>query len=54
VTGTTLQDTFKIEAGYLDHIIESVGASQQLEAKTEDETKKKLTVAVFCSKVGCW
>jgi hypothetical protein len=46
ITGTSMQDSFKVELGYLDYILKT------LEAKEEDIIKKKLTVAVFCSKVA--
>lgn len=45
MTGTELQDTFKVEEEYLDYILNT------LTNKDEDLTKKKLMVAVFCSKV---
>ena len=45
ITGTSLQDNFKIDLKYLDYILQS------LESKDEDIVKKKLTIAVFCSKV---
>jgi hypothetical protein len=45
ITGSELQDNFKIHIDYLDHILNN------LQAKEEDLINKKLTVAVFCSKV---
>lgn len=46
ITGCELQDNFKIHVDYLDHILGN------LQAKDEDVINKKLTVAVFCSKVS--